>query len=117
MKEVLKEVPSGGVIVAHKKANKEIAAGAQLKHVETEHDASAPIIDKDAKVGKNPLPGVLSGLPKSSDDDTGATGAQLKHVETEHDASAPAIDKEAKIGEAPQKKVFAEISSKKKDDE
>eukprot|EP01128_Nolandella_sp_AFSM9_P012109 TRINITY_DN8963_c0_g1_i1.p1 TRINITY_DN8963_c0_g1~~TRINITY_DN8963_c0_g1_i1.p1 ORF type:complete len:291 (+),score=111.86 TRINITY_DN8963_c0_g1_i1:28-900(+) len=102
MKAVLAEVPAGQTIIAAKKVKKDLVAGVTLKHTETEHDASAPVIEKDVKIGKNPLPGVLASLPKEGE-------TKLKAAENVHDASAPVIDPETKIGKAPQAELFASI--------
>jgi len=81
----------------------EISKEHQLKHVETV-DKAAPLIDKDVKIGKNPLPDVLEAL-KSADP------ATLRHAETV-DKSAPHIEKDTHIGQNPRAAVFSEIQKR-----
>merc|ERR1712146_718173 len=73
----------------------------KLKHVETV-DKSAPVIEDDVKVGKNPMPEVAAEIAKGTD---------LKHVETD-DKSAPKIDPETKVGKNNNKEVFSEAADK-----
>ena len=79
----------------------EIEQGAQLKHVEVAHDASAPIIEPDVHIGQNVHGQLFAEVQQ---------GASLKHVDVEHDASAPIIEPDVHIGENPMKQVLGEIA-------
>jgi len=98
-KAVLQEVQAA---VAHKAVAAEIGQAHELKHVEPTHDASKPVIPKDAHVGEAPQVKVFWELQKEH---------QLKHVETTHDASKPAIPQDAHVGEHPQKAVLQEVQA------
>ena len=87
--------------VAPPKADELANAAGSLKHAETA-DKSAPMIEKDTKIGKNPLPDVLKDVAKGTD---------LKHVDT-NDKSAPAIEADTKIGKNNNKEVFSEAAEK-----
>jgi len=98
-KAVLQEVQAA---VAHKAVKAEITQPHELKHVEPAHDASKPVIPKDAHVGEAPQVKVFWEVQQEH---------QLKHVETTHDASKPAIPKDAHVGEAPQKAILQEVQA------
>ena len=79
----------------------DIPAGAQLKSVETV-DKSAPVIDKEVKIGENPFKKVASDLLQPH---------ELKHVAETVDKSAPVIDKDVKIGANKHAELMSEITS------
>ena len=78
----------------------DIASGASLKAVETV-DKSAPVIEKDVKIGENPFKKVASDLVQPH---------ALKPAETV-DKSAPMIDKAVKIGSNNRAELMSEITS------
>ena len=78
----------------------DIASGAPLKAVETV-DKSAPVIDKDVKIGENPFKQVASELVRPH---------ELKPAQTV-DKSAPVIDQAVKIGTNGRSALMSEITS------
>jgi len=80
----------------------DIAKGTSLKKASIEHDASAPIIEKDVKVQKNSHGELMKEVSQ---------GKNLNHVETV-DKSAPVVEKDVHIKENTHKAVFDEIKTK-----
>ena len=76
-----------------------IEKGTTLKPAETV-DKSAPVIDKDVKIGENPFKAVEADLQKAH---------TLKPADTV-DKSAPVIDKDVKIGENGHAALMSEIT-------
>ena len=76
-----------------------IEKGATLKPAETV-DKSAPVIEKDVKIGSNPFLAVEADLKQEH---------TLKHAET-LDKSAPVIEKDVKIGSNNHAALFSEIT-------
>lgn len=86
---------------AQKNLFDEVKKGTELKHAETTHDASAPVIDPEVKVGKNAHDQLMKEVSEPK-------GLNLNHVDTV-DKSAPLIEKDVKISENNHKAVFDEI--------
>jgi len=78
----------------------DIPSGATLKSVETV-DKSAPVIDKEVKIGENPFKKVASDLLQPH---------ELKPAETV-DKSGPVIEKDVKIGSNNRAELMSEITS------
>jgi len=77
----------------------EVKAGKELKKSETTHDASAPVIDPEVKVGKNQHDQLMREVSEPKG---------LNHVETV-DKSAPVIASDVHIQENNHKAIFDEI--------
>jgi len=69
-------------------------------------DASAPRIESDVKVGKNPHPEIMKEVAKAD------WREDLKHTEPVHDASDPKIEAWVKVNKSSVPDVLQEIKKK-----